>query len=229
MRALIVEDDAKLSDILVHVLERDGFAVDAVFDGAAAVEYAKSGIYDIIVLDVMLPVMDGFQAVGAMRAAGMASPVLMLTALGAVPDKIAGLDEGADAYMTKPFSPHELLARIRALLRRHPVEQPACLSAGDLVLDVGSYQLSCGSEALSLSGQEFAVAELFMRNAEHTLTRVQIARGAWGADAHVEDNSIDAYVSMLRKKLRYLGSAAQIVNERGVGYRLTQDRSCKMP
>lgn len=223
MRALVVEDDAKLADILTHILQRDGYEAEAVADGATGVEYAASGLYDVVVLDVMLPQVNGFDAVRTLRSQGVATPVLMLTALGTVPDKIEGLDGGADAYMTKPFSPQELLARIRALTRRQAPEAPEVLQTGDLTLDAGSYQLACGAESMPLSGQEFAVAQLFLRNAGRTLTRAQIASGAWGDEAHVEDNSIDAYVSMLRKKLRYLGSAAQIVNERGVGYRLTQE------
>ncbi len=221
MRALVIEDDAKLSDILVHILERDGFTADAVFDGDAGVEYARSGLYDIILLDVMLPRSDGFTAIRRMRAQGVTAPVLMLTALGAVPDKIEGLDGGADAYMTKPFSPHELRARIRALLRR-PGEPPAKeMRAGDVLFDGAAYELRCGPEKVGVSDQEAAVAELFLRNPDRTLTRAQIAAGAWSADAQVEDNSIDAYVSMLRKKLRYLGSATSIETERGVGYRLS--------
>lgn len=220
MRALIIEDDMKLSDILVHVMERAGFDADAVFDGASGVEYAKSGLYDVIILDVMLPKTDGFAAIRQMRGASVATPVLMLTALGAVPDKIEGLDGGADAYMTKPFSPQELLARIRALLRRHEEEPAKGVTAGDLVLDVDAYELICGTERIRLSDQEVAVAELFLRNPDRTLTRSQIATGAWSADAQVEGNSIDAYVSMLRKKLRYLGSDARIETERGIGYRL---------
>ncbi len=222
MRALIVEDDAKLADILAHILERDGYEAEAVADGAAGVEYAASGLYDVVVLDVMLPQVDGFEAVRRLRAQGVATPVLMLTALGTVPDKIEGLDGGADAYMTKPFSPQELLARIRALTRRQAAEAPEVISAGDLTLDAGSYQLACGKESIPLSGQEFAVAQLFLRNPGRTLTRAQIASGAWGPEVPVEDNSIDAYVSMLRKKLRFLGSSAQIQNERGVGYHLVQ-------
>ncbi len=220
MRALIVEDDGKLQEILAHILRRDGFDVDVVSDGLLGVEYAKSGLYDIIILDVMLPEMDGFSAIRAMRAANVSASVLMLTALGAVPDTIEGLDGGADAYMTKPFSPQELLARIRALLRRQGGQSAREVRAGDLVLDLDAYELRCGMESIRLSDQEMAVAELFMQNPGQILTRAQIAEGAWGADAHVSDNSIDAYASMVRRKLRYVGSSARMEAERGVGYRL---------
>lgn len=222
MRALIVEDDERLSNILMHVLGRDGYDSEAVADGTLGLEYAKSGLYDVIVLDVMLPGLNGFDAVRQMRAEGLTTPVLMLTALGTVPDKIEGLDGGADIYMTKPFSPQELLARLRALTRRQVEEADTLLSAADLALDLRSYQLSCGKESIALSDQEFAVARLFMENLGHMLLRSQIAAGAWDASARVEANTIDAYVSMIRKKLRFLGSAVQIKNERGVGYQMTE-------
>lgn len=222
MRALIVEDDKRLADITAHVLERDGYDVDSVGDGASGLEYAKSGIYDAIILDVMLPSVDGFEIVHSLRRAGVNTPVLMLTARAAIDDRIEGLDMGADSYMTKPFSPKELLARLRALTRR-VVAAPADerrVNAGDLILDERAYHLECGGEAIQLSSQEFALASLLMRNPGQTLTRLQIADIAWGADADVKENSIDAYVSMLRKKLRFLRSTARIRTERGVGYRL---------
>lgn len=220
MRALIVEDDRRLSEVLVHVLGRDGYEVDAVFDGAAAVDYARSGLYDVVVLDVMLPVMTGFQAVKAMRDEGVEAPVLMLTALGTVADRIEGLDLGADNYMTKPFSARELLARLRALTRRSAPAPDAALHAADLVLDPATYTLGCGAQSVQLSYQECRVAELFVGSPGRTFTRAQIAERAWDAGAEVKDNSIDAYVSLLRKKLRYLGSRAELKAQRGVGYRL---------
>lgn len=221
MRALVVEDDAKLADILVHILERDGCDADAVADGVTAVAYVRSGIYDIIVLDVMLPGMSGFDAVRQMRQESVSAPVLMLTALCAVADKIEGLDGGADHYMTKPFSPQELLARVRALTRRQAHEPDEALCVGDLTLDARTYLLSCGSESMQLSDQEVIVADLLMRNEGRTLTRAQIAHGAWSGVEQVEDNTIDAYVSMLRKKLAFMGSQVRIETERGVGYRLS--------
>lgn len=220
MRALIVEDDRQLSEVLVHVLEREGYEVDALYDGASAVEYARSGLYDVVVLDVMLPVMTGFQAVKAMRDEGVATPVLMLTALGTVADRIEGLDLGADNYMTKPFSPRELLARLRALTRRSVPAPDAVLRAAGLELDPASYMLHCGAESVRLSYQEYRVAELFMESPGRTFTRSQIAEHAWDAAAEVKDNSIDAYISLLRKKLRYLRSKAELKALRGVGYRL---------
>ncbi|MCI9130161.1 MAG: response regulator transcription factor [Eggerthellaceae bacterium] len=220
MRALVVEDDRQLSEILAHVLRRDGFSVDAVPSGLTGAEFAESGLYDVIILDVMLPEMSGLDAAKRMRERGVRTPILMLTALGQVPDKIGGLDAGADAYMTKPFSPRELMARVRALVRRMPEERSEVLRAGDLSLDTGAYTLMCGSESVQLADQEMAVARLFLANADRTLTRAQLANEAWGPEARVEDNTLDAYVSMLRKKLRFLGSECQLVAVRGVGFKL---------
>lgn len=220
MRALIVEDDAKLADILVHVLERDGYEADAVADGPTGLEYARSGLYDVIVLDVMLPGLDGFQVAETLRREGVHTPILMLTALGTVPDKIEGLDAGADQYLTKPFSPKELLARIRSLTRRQAPEPTDAVAVDGVTLDVSAYRLQFGAESIQLSDQERAVAKLFMQNAGRTLSRAQLAAGAWEPGAQVEDNTIDAYVSMLRKKLRFLNAPLQIKNERGVGYAL---------
>lgn len=222
MRVLVVEDDGRLADIVAHVLERDGYDADVVGDGISGVDYAKCGIYDVIILDVMLPGKNGFDAVREMREAGVATPVLMLTAMVTTNDKIEGLDMGADSYMTKPFSPKEMLARLRALTRRVPEASPQekNVRAGDLSLDEKAYTLTCGNESVQLSSQEFAMAELLMGNPGRVLTRAQIADHAWGADADVKDNSIDAYVSMLRKKLRFLRSSTEIRTERGIGYEL---------
>lgn len=220
MRALVVEDDRRLSDIVSHVLERDGYGVDAVFDGANGLEYARSGIYDVVILDVMLPGMNGFGVVKGMRSESIETPVLMLTAKSAVADRIEGLDMGADNYMTKPFSPKELLARLRALTRRNAGPGVEKIKGADLELDPASYALSCGSESVQLSYQEYRVAELFVRNPGRTFSRSQIASHAWDVDADVKDNSIDAYVSLLRKKLRYIRSSAELRSERGVGYKL---------
>lgn len=222
MRVLIVEDDKRLADIVAHVLERDGYDVDSVGDGPCGLRYAESGIYDAVILDVMLPGMSGYDVVREMRKSGLSVPVLMLTALGTVDNRIEGLDMGADSYMTKPFSPKELLARLRALMRRTPaaISAESPIRAGDLLLDEKTYHLSCGEEDIQLSSQEFAMAKLLMSNPGQTLTRSQIADGAWGSDAEVKGNSIDAYVSMLRKKLRFLRSCVEIRTERGIGYRL---------
>lgn len=220
MRALVVEDDSRLSEIVSHVLMRDGYDVDAVFDGPEGLEYARSGIYDVVILDVMLPGMNGFDVVKGMRSESVATPVLMLTAKSAVPDRIEGLDMGADSYMTKPFSPKELLARLRALTRRNPGPGSQKVRGLGLELDPAAYTLSCGGESVQLSYQEYKVAELFVENPGQTFTRQQIASRAWDADADVKDNNIDAYVSLLRKKLRYIRSSAELRSERGIGYRL---------
>ncbi len=219
MQILVVEDDAELSDILVHVLKREGYETDAVFDGRMGLEYAKSGTYDAIILDVMLPNLDGFQVVRALRAAGVETPVLMLTALGSVPDRVEGLDGGADQYVSKPFSPRELLARLRALTRRTAAPVADTLVAGDVTLDGGAYALSCGDEMVKLSDQEYLLARLLFENPQRLLTRAQIAEGAWKG-LQVEDHTIDAYISLLRKKLGFLSAKAGIETQRGIGYRL---------
>lgn len=215
-----MEDDRKLSDILVHILEREGYGVDAVFDGQTGLDYGRSGLYDAIILDVMLPNLTGFEVIRALRSSQVPTPVLMLTALGALPDKIEGLDGGADQYVTKPFSPKELLARLRALLRRVDEAPLEKLTVGSTTLDGASYSLTCMDESVQLSGQEYLLARLLFQNPDHVLTRARIAEGAWGPGEQVEDHSIDAYVSLLRKKLRFLGSPVRIEAERGVGYRL---------
>lgn len=220
MRILVVEDDRKLSDILVHILEREGYEVEAVFDGVTGLHYGKSSLYDAMVLDVMLPGLSGFEVVRSLRSSEVHTPVLMLTALGALPDKIEGLDGGADQYLTKPFSPQELLARLRALTRRigeAPVER---IDRGGTLLDGATYSLSCEGETIQLSDQEYLMARLLFQNPGRVLTRKQIAEGAWEPGVAVEDHSIDAYVSLLRKKLRFLHSEVRIETERGVGYRL---------
>lgn len=219
MQILVVEDDAELSDILVHVLKREGYEADAVFDGRMGLEYAKSGTYDAIILDVMLPNLDGFQVVRALRAAGVETPVLMLTALGSVPDRVEGLDGGADQYVSKPFSPRELLARLRALTRRMAAPVADTLMAGDVTLDGSAYALSCGDEMVKLSDQEYLLARLLFENPQRLLTRAQIAESAWRG-LQVEDHTIDAYISLLRKKLGFLSAKAGIETQRGIGYRL---------
>lgn len=219
MQALVVEDDQSLARAVAHILEREGYAVDAVHDGATGLDYALAADYDIIVFDVMLPLLDGVSAVAALRKRGVAAPVLMLTAKSGVPDRIAGLDGGADAYMPKPFDAGELAACVRALTRRVSAEKPSVLTAGDLRLDERSRVLSCGAEEFQLINKEFLLARLLMGRAGSVATREAIAEEVWRGEP-VEANAVEAYVSMLRKKLRHLHSTAQIKAVRGVGYKL---------
>lgn len=223
MRILLVEDDSDLSEALVHILQREGYVVDAVFDGRSGYDYAKSDIYDAIVFDVMLPKIDGFKAVEMLRADGVQAPILMLTAKGAISDKIEGLDSGADSYMTKPFSSNELLSRLRALTRRYVTDGAAELQVGDLRLDPARRSLFCGMESMQLCNKEYLLAELLMGHPSMVVTDAQIVDAVWGAGEQVEDNSIEAYVSMLRKKMRFLGCGVRIVRSRNVGYSLEME------
>lgn len=227
MQALVVEDDKNLARAVAHILAREGFAVDVVHDGAAGLEYALAADYDVIVFDVMLPLLDGVSAVAALRKRGVSTPVLMLTAKSGVPDRIAGLDGGADAYMPKPFDAGELAACVRALTRRVSVKKPTVLSAGDLQLDEDTRVLCCGAEEFQLINKEFLLARMLMGRPGSVATREAIAEEVWQGEP-VEANSVEAYVSMLRKKLKYLHSAAQIKVVRNVGYKLVtgKDAPC---
>lgn len=219
MRVLIVEDDKDLANAVDHILQRDGYEVDVVYDGEAGIAYAESGIYDVIIFDVMLPKVDGFEAVELLRQKGIETPILMLTARGAISDKIEGLDSGADSYMTKPFSPKELMARLRALTRRHVPTTQQDICVGDLTLNLDAHSLTCDDETLRLKNKEFILAKLFLENPGKLLSRSQLAQAAWPDDPQVENNSIEAYVSMLRKKLKFLESEMTIKTERSMGYR----------
>ena len=220
MQILIVEDDMRLEQALGHILEENGYQVDAVHDGASGLTYAQSGIYDVIILDVMLPKMNGFDVVAELRRGGISTPVLMLTARDSIPDKIAGLDSGADDYMTKPFSPAELLAHLRALTRRQGEVMFEKLTVGDLTLNLESFNLSCGSKSIHLSYKEFSLAKVLMANVGQVVSKDTLIAKIWGIESTAEDNNVEAYVSFLRKKMRFLGSQARIETLRKAGYRL---------
>ena len=221
MQVLLVEDDRRLADALERIVSDEGYHVDVVYDGAEGLAYACDGSYDVAILDVMLPSLSGFDLVAGMRRAHVATPVLMLTARGTVPDKIRGLDSGADDYMTKPFSPAELLAHLRALTRRRGEVLFEEVSAGDLTLRLDSADLACNDKEIHLSAKEFGLARVFMTNPGQILSKEQLRDKVWGYDASVEENSVEAYVSFLRKKIRYVGSGARIESLRLQGYRLT--------
>ena len=222
VQALIVEDDENLAAAIAHILARDGYGTDVVHDGQTAMEYARARAYDVIIFDVMLPKMSGLRAVESLRRQGVETPVLMLTAKDTVPDKISGLDAGADVYMTKPFAAGELRARLRALLRRVPEQEAPVLRFGDLALDEASFELSCGGESFQLTNKEFLLAQMLMAQGGSVVTKQQLAAHIWEGD--VSDNGIEAYISMLRKKLRYLKSAVSVKLVRTVGYRLVDEK-----
>ncbi|MGI6216763.1 MAG: response regulator transcription factor [Coriobacteriales bacterium] len=220
MNVLVVEDEKRLADALDQILTESGYHVDAVYDGKAGLDYAESGMYDIIVLDVMLPKMDGFEVIRKIRQANISTPVLFLTARSQLSDKVTGLDRGGDEYMTKPFQPEELLARIRALTRRKGEIVLDEASFGDLVLDLNTCNLKCGSKSVHLSYKEFEVAKLLMLNPNQTISKDQMLLKVWGTDAEVAGNNVEAYISFMRKKLKHLKSNVEIVTLRMLGYRM---------
>ena len=220
MNVLIVEDEHSLADALEHIVKHAGFSADAVYTGQDGLDYALGASYDVIVLDVMLPDMDGFQMVSTLRARGNHTPVLMLTARTAIADKVTGLNAGADDYMTKPFDNAELLARLNALCRRTGEVVMNELHYGDVTLDLNSAELRSGSDSVQLSKKELELARLFLSHPQHTLSVDAILSAVWGTDTEVTDNNVMAYVSFLRKKLKYLGSKVTIRNIQQIGYRL---------
>lgn len=219
MRVLVVEDEVRLASTLQDLLELNGYTTDICHDGEAGLDNALSAIYDVVVLDVMLPKMDGFTVVQRLRAAGNSTPVLMLTARSEVSDRVTGLDRGADYYLTKPFEPRELLACIRALSRRQPeLRNTDALEYGDLKLDKNSFTLLCGERSVRLSRKEFDMMELLMLNQEIVITKENLLLKIWGYESDAEDNNVEVYISFLRRKLAHLRSAVKIRTIRMVGY-----------
>ena len=219
MRVLIVEDEVRLASTLQDLLELNGYTADVCHDGEAGLDNALSAIYDVILLDVMLPKLDGFTVLRRLRAEGNATPVLMLTARSELSDRVEGLDCGADYYLTKTFEPKELLACIRALTRRQPeLRNTDVLEYGDLKLIKNSFTLSCGDRSLRLSRKEFDMMELLMLNRELVITKENLLLKIWGYESDAEDNNVEVYVSFLRKKLEHLHSTVKIKTIRMVGY-----------
>ena len=223
MKVLIVEDDVRLADALGAILKNAKYQVDSVYDGADGLSYAMTGGYDVVVLDVMLPKMNGFEVVSELRRCKVTTPVLMLTARDALGDKVGGLDSGADDYMTKPFAPAELLARLRSLTRRQGEVLFEKLEYGDIKLDLESCELSCSGKSIRLSYKEFSILKILMSNPGRVISKEMLIDKVWGADAMVEDNNVEAYISFLRKKIGFVESATKIVTLRKVGYRLDFD------
>lgn len=225
MRLLIVEDEVRLADTLRQLLNRQGYTTDVCYDGVSGLDNAMTGIYDLMVLDVMLPGMNGFQVAKKLREAGVATPVLMLTAKSDVGDRIHGLDCGADYYLTKPFEPEELLACVRTLLRRSggQLQESDTLSWGDLSLERTTFTLSCAEREVRLSRREYDLMELLMRNGNQVVTKEQMLVKVWGYDSQAEDNNVEVYISFLRRKLTHLHSAVKIKTLRMLGYCLTQE------
>ena len=223
MRILVVEDEKKMAALIRRGLREEGFAVDVTDRGEDALWMADATDYDGIVLDVMLPGIDGFETCRRLRAEGVWSPVLILTARDAVEDRVAGLDGGADDYLVKPFSFAELLARLRALARRGPVDRPTVLEVGELRLDPATRQVWRGSDEIHLSAKEFALLEAFMRRPGEVLSRYQLLEHAWDYDYENRSNVVDVYVRYLREKVDRPFGARSIETVRGAGYRLRAD------
>ena len=220
MNVLVVEDERNLADAIVGILSANDFNAEAVYDGKEGLTYAESGLYDAVVLDVMLPGIDGFEVVHQLRTKGNSVPVLMLTAHTSVQDKVTGLDSGADDYMTKPFEAPELLARIRALTRRQGEVIIDQLEFGDIQLDLTSHDLSCAERSVHLSNKEFEVMKMLMSGSNRVVSKQDLLTSVWGADYDTSENSAEAYVSFLRKKLAHLDSQVKITTLRMLGYRL---------
>lgn len=216
MRVLVVEDEPEMASILRRGLTEEGFAVDVSGDGEEGAWYAAENSYDVIVLDVLLPGIDGFAVLERVRAAGNWAPVLLLTARDAVEDRVRGLDLGADDYVVKPFAFAELLARLRALLRRGARERPAVLSAGDLRLDPARHEVRMGGRPVSLTAKEFALLEYFMRRPGLVLSKTELVEHVWDFAFDRDSNVVEVYVGYLRAKLGH----GRIETVRGAGYRL---------
>jgi two-component system OmpR family response regulator len=225
MRVLIVEDELRMASLIRRGLAHEGLAADVAGTGEDALWMVQAHDYDGVVLDVMLPDMDGFEVCRRLRAAGVWSPVLMLTARDSVEDRVAGLDSGADDYLVKPFAFAELLARLRALARRGDTGRPAVLSVGDLRLDPATREVSRGSEAISLSAKEFALLETFMRRPGEVLSRLHLLEHAWDFAYENRSNVVDVYERRLRRKIDEPFRRESLETVRGVGYRLRREKA----
>ena len=220
MRILVVEDETRLADALEQILLENKYMVDVAHDGQDGLDYALSGIYDAMILDVMLPKKNGFEIAAEMRRQKNQTPILMLTAKDAIPDKVTGLDSGAEDYMTKPFAPEELLARLRAMTRRQGEVVLDEMSFEDLTLNLSTCDLKCGVKSVHLNFKEFEILRLLMANSPQVTTKETLIVKVWGYESGAEDNNVEAYISFLRKKLYFLGSRVGVTVLRKIGYHL---------
>ena len=222
MRILLAEDERSLSRAVVALLEKNNYSADAVYDGAEALEYLAAENYDAVILDIMMPKMDGLTVLRKLRERGSHVPVLMLTAKSEVEDKVAGLDTGANDYLTKPFATAELLARIRAMTRTQAVQTDSCLSFGNVVLDQTTFELTAPGGSFRLANREYQMIELLMRNPRQVIPTERFLEKIWGYDSDVEVNVVWVYISYLRKKLAALHANVQIKATRNTGYSLEE-------
>ncbi|MCQ2417513.1 MAG: response regulator transcription factor [Oscillospiraceae bacterium] len=225
MKILIIEDEKLLADSLQRMLNAKGFETDAVYDGESGEGYALMNIYDLIILDVMLPVKNGYQVAKRIREKHCAAPILMLTAKSDIEDKVEGLNAGADYYLTKPFDSRELLACVNALLRRQGTQVNE-LSYGNTKLDMDSAVLVCGAESVRLSAKEFDIMRIFMISGKNNVSKETLLVKVWGYDSNAVENHVEVYVAFLRKKLASIGSDIRIEAIRKLGYHLECDEVC---
>ena len=221
MYILIAEDDHALADTLGELMREQHYTFDVVDNGEDGLAYAESDLYDMILLDIMLPKMDGFEVVKQLRKKKVRTPVILLTARDDISDKVRGLDCGADDYITKPFSKEELFARIRANSRRQGEMVIDEITLGDLRLDLSSSELTCGKKTIRLGFKEFTLFKLFMQNPMQVFSKTELLSKIWGYLSDAEENHVEVYVSFLRKKLAYLGTVVNIETIRKLGYRLS--------
>ncbi len=222
MRILVVEDDRRLNDALCQILTEQKYMVDAVYDGKDAISYGISGIYDVIILDIMLPYVNGFEVLSTLREKKIASAILLLTAKDSVADKVHGLDLGADDYMTKPFSMDELLARVRVLSRRKGEVVIDSLEYGDISLIISTSELTCKTteKSVRLIYKEAKLLEMLLERPSLIISKEEIITKIWGYDSNATDNNVEAYISFLRRKLSFVGCTTEIVSIKKLGYRL---------
>lgn len=220
MRLLVIEDEEALCDALCEILRQNSYLTDAVYNGLDGLDYARSGIYDMILLDIMLPGMDGITLLKTLRKEQIYTPVILLSAKSELQDIITGLDAGSDDYLAKPFSTAELLARIRALTRRGTNYSGEVISYGDISLNKGTMELSCNYQSIKLGAKEFQIMEIFLSSPKQVIPKNLLIEKVWGIDTNTEYNNVEVYISFLRQKLSSLDTKIQIKTSRGIGYHL---------
>ena len=221
MRVLVVEDEPGIAQFIRQGLREAGYAVDVAYDGEEGLDYAYVAEYDVLVLDILLPKLDGLDVLRMLRDRGIKSPVLLLTAKDTVEDRVRGLDSGADDYLVKPFAFPELVARLRALLRRPPLQMEPILRFGDLAMDTARREVRRGGRLIELSPREFTLLEYLLRHPRHVLTRTQLAEHVWNFDFFSDSNVVDVYIGYLRRKIDRGSDRPLLQTVRGVGYRLS--------
>lgn len=223
MRLLLVEDEIQLSEALNQILSKNKYLVDVVYNGEDGLDYGLTDIYDVIILDIMLPKLNGLEVIRKLRKENIKTPVILLTAKGEIEDRVKGLDSGGDDYLVKPFSIEELLARLRALTRRQgEIINNNILCFGDIKLNISSYELEGPCNNIKLSLKEFEIIRCFIQKPKMIITKDELISKIWGYDSDAEYNNIEVYISFLRKKLKYIESISNITTVRGVGYKLQE-------